>query len=496
MMKLKEKQMVWYGHLFSLCVVAILGSTSCTPQYTPKFDKPSDVRVTEALKDLQTTLCDADFGWRMYYSLGDINEYIIYQIATFRDDNTVALRSGDPGLSESPKVSEYRLGEEGGIKLSFTTHNDNLTFFATPTPKLPNGLGADLELLLVSKNEDEIIFQGKRFQKAKLRLVRLDKPVNDFQDLTSWKNKILSIRGKGNFLSLHITEGLPGASAEHPFPVYLELSPSARIADYKYNNEAGDSLFLGRKMLFFDHKGMGFSSPIEVGGKGFQYMVYDPSQDTFVIDDDGGLKGYLKPTQLPEYHLPKLYEDFMKGFSQQIVRAVAGGEMLKRSAAMKRANSLIQQVVICTNYHQRIPKIQKEGKNKGEYVLDDVFNHDYTKGERLGNGIFLCFDGVDQFYGYFVPVEYEKVKSDVIRIKRSSEPIKVITNHPEDKHSPTQEEAEKKLEAGKDALDAYISFICSETPWLIKKTREGGRLDWDFISTENPKNNFFITRLK
>lgn len=471
---------------------------ACRDQYKPIFDKPTDIRISDDLRELKALLSDADFGWEMHYSFGArYVEYMLYQIATFYDDNTVSLFSGDVAVDviKKPVISEYRLLAEDGLQLQFSTQNINWTSYATPAREIPQGLGANLELKLVSisKDKNEIIFEGKRaieghMGKGKMVLRRLEAPVRNFKELAHFRSLLDGVKQRNTYTTLHITAGIEGASPETPFLVGLELSGSARQADFKYN--VGEDLFEGRKMLYFDHKGLGFSTPIEVKGQRFEHLRWDNEAKTFVIDGDTPLKGQLIATAHPGYHLPGLYEDFMDKFSLEVVASF--GPLNRLSRSMKSGGSLIKQAIVCTQYRQRIPLIDE----KGEYVYDDVYNHDYRQGELLGDGLFLIFDERDQFYGYFIPLEFERVYSDVVRFKRTDKPMQIIVNPEGDKHSPTREEAQSKYNQNRETIEAYLNYLCAERPWMIRKTMEAGRLDWDFRSWDNPREEYFITRLK
>lgn len=481
--------MIKYKYIYgSLGLLAcLLVAPSCSKQYEPRMEKPTDVRISDDLRSLKELLCDADFGWQLHYSLGGRYEYMIYEVATFFDDNTVTLLTNQTEHSEKPISSEYKLIAESGLQLQFSTYNDNWMSFATPTPSSPQGLGADLELNLVSISDDknEIVFEGKRL-KGKMTLRRLEKPIRSFKALDRWRALLDELRRRDNYTTLRITAGLEGISPEKPMSVDLELSPIARIVDFKYN--VGEPLVSGRKMLYFDHEGMGFSTPIEVGGKSFQHMRWSAERNTFEIDGSP-LQGYIESTSLPSYHLPKMYEDFMNKFSMQIVASF--GELNKLSRQMKSTTPLIKQAVLCTQYQQRIPVLDE----KGDFVYDEVYNHDYRRGELLGNGLYLCFDDPDQFYGYFIPLEFERVESDVIRFRRSTLPMRVIVD-PSGRHSVSEDEARAAFERGRKDIDAYIDYLCNDDAWLMRKTQESGRIDWDFLSLKNPRTEYFISRLK
>lgn len=483
---MKNKYLKLLGSVILLAAVSIL--PACREQYEPVFDKPTDIRLSDQLRELRALLCDADFGWQMHYSLGGKYEYMVYEIASFYEDNTVTLLTNQTDQSSKPISSEYRLNAESGLQLQFATYNDNWMSFATPTPYAPEGLGADLELQLVSISEDKnlITFEGKRL-KGHMTLRRLESPIRDFKLLYRWRSLLDELRKQGNYTTLRITKGIDEASPETPVSVDLELSPIAKIVDFKYN--IGEPLVSGRKMLYFDHDGMGFSTPIEVKGASFQHMKWDQARGTFVIDGDTPLQGYIEPTTLPAYHLPKMYEDFMNKFSMQIVATF--GDINKLSRQMKVTNPLIKQAVLCTKYNQRIPILDSQGN----LTFDDLYNHDYTSGELLGDGLFLCFDAVDQFFGYFIPLDFERIHSDVVRFKRSSLPMRILVD-PAGKHSVSLQEAQQRYQQGQADTDAYIDRLCAEHGWLMRKNQEAGKIDWDFFSTVSPKTDYFISRLK
>ncbi len=444
-----------------------------------KFGQEPSKRVQQEFARYKRILTSAPYGWKMSYSMGADVEYLSYQMAYFNEDLTVKFHSPNPKLPE-PIKSTYALKHEADVELIFDTFNENLTIFAYPSNAAPKGYGGDIEFNFKSVSEDEatIILEGKVYG----GVLKLEKAKEEFKDFAKLSEYIgyLGKQRTARYMNLAITEGLEGASEKQTVNIGLDLSSMARVGDYAYNYKG--EFKQGRKMLYFTHEGMGLSSPIEIDGHKIQYFTYNKKKFRYeLVNSD--LKGYLYCSDLPVYSVPKVVDKFLDKYSQWLKASF--GEVNKKYMTMKRANPKISAVVFVTDYKRRIPLFNE----KGEPILDASYNHDYDLGEYLGDGLIFSFEGYNQFYFYFVPLEIEKLSGDRLRFKRKTGDIC------RPKEGEDADAIAKSISASPEFND-FISYVCNDAGWYIKRTTESGQVDWDFISIANPKEDYFYTRIK
>lgn len=468
---MNNKNIIWL-----LSFIFLLGSCS-ESSFENKFEQAPAERVQTTIYNYKSILTDAPYGWQMEYSMGANIEYLSYQIAYFSKDNTVVLHS--PDLKE-PVESEYKLTAEADVQLIFNTFNENMTIFSYPNPKAPNGYGGDIEFNFksVNKEKNEIILEGKVYG----GLLTLRKAKEEFQDFSKLQTyaKYLGQARTARHMNLAITEGLEGASVEKPINIGLDLSSVARVGDYAFNYKG--KFEEGRKMLYFSHRGMGLSTPIEIDGHKIQYFTYNPESKRYELANSH-MKGYIYCSDLPVYYVPGVVDEFLSHYS--LWMRASFGQVWKKYRAMRRSVPKIQAMVIVTDYKQRIPLFD-EGGNP---IYDEVYNHDYELGKKMGEGLLFSFESYNQFYFYFIPVEIEKLQEDRLRFKRKEGEFCVTKEG---------EQANEVIKLIKDnkSFSEFVNYICNESGWYIKRTVEAGQIDWDFVSQANPKQDYFYTRLK
>ncbi|RKE02248.1 DUF4302 domain-containing protein [Marinifilum flexuosum] len=457
-----------------LFIFLALGMTSCDKNdFENKFDELPDARMQSTIKEYKKILTDSEFGWKFTCSVNGEFEYVLYNVAHFNEDNTLSLKSN---TLEDPAVSEYKIMSEADMELVFNTYNDNFTPLSYPGETAPDGMGGDIEYNFVSISEDktEIILEGKVY-KGKLKLQKADRDLSDFAPVQKFVNLLGEQRTKRH-MNLAITSGL-GASEENPVVLGMDLSSMASACDYNYNYKG--EFYSGRKMLYFDHDGMGLSTPITVEESEIQYFTYNEEKKRYELANSD-LEGYLYCTDLPMYYVPGVYDEFMNHYSLKLRSSF--GQAWDKYIAMKKANPVIKSMVVVTDYKQRIPLFDEDGNP----VLDEVYNHDYEFGKHLGEGLLFSFERYNQFYFYFVPLEMVKLQEDRIKMKRLTGEFCT-----KDNEDPSVGEAIKNNKEFNELVD----YLCNDGGWYIKRTVEYGLIDWDFISQDNPKD-FFITRLE
>lgn len=452
-----------------LLIVCCLGACNQS-DFENKFDKSPDERINEDIANLKTKLTEPENGWLFHLVMGDDVEYAVYGIARFENDYRVSLLTT---AYEEATESEYTIFAESDIQLVFNTYNANLTAYATPNQFRPNGYGTDIEYHIKSIQADVIELEGKVY-KTQLVLKKATEAENDLSVLKE-NVKRLNKQRTARYMALSITKGLD-ATPDQPKLIGMDCSTYARVAEVDFNHNG--IYTQTRKNIFFTHSGFGMSSPVKIGNDSIQYFKYNETKERYELDHPT-MEGYIYCDKLPVYFVDGMYDEFMDHFSMKLTRA--SGKVWDTYIAMKKANMNIKSFVLTTDYKRRIPLFDEEGNP----ILDDVYLHDYELGDHLGEGFLFSFHAYEQFYFYYVPMEAKKIEEDRVRFIRKGGEFCT-----EDNTDPTIGETIKNS----PEFQAFVNYLCNEDGWLIQKTLEGGILDFDFYSIENP-DNYFYSRL-
>lgn len=456
-----------------LFVLFGLGLSSCNKDdFENKFDQLPDDRMLATIEEYKEMLVGSEFGWKMTYYVEENIQYVAYNIAVFRENNTVSLKS--KSLTD-PVESEYKLMSEADLELVFNTFNENLTSLSYPSNEAPSGLGGDVEFnfVSVSKDKTEIRLKGKN-HKGNMILEKANNDLSTF-DKVDENIRLLGMQKTDRYLSLAITSGLD-ASEENPILIGLDLSSMAARGDYNYNYKG--EYFTGIRMLYFHHEGMGLSSPIEIDGAEIKDFAYNTEKERFELVNSE-LEGYIYSSKLPAFSIPGVYDKLLDHYSLKIRRS--SGLAWDKYIAMKKANPIIKNVAFVTDYKQRIPKFDE----KGEPIFDESHVQDYDLGKNMGEGFLFSFEEHNQFYFYFVPAEFTEISGDRLKMKCIDGDFST-----KDTEDPSIAESIKSS----PEFQAFLNYMCNDKGWFVRLTVESGLIDWDFVSIDNPEN-FFITRL-
>ncbi|PXY00991.1 hypothetical protein DF185_10040 [Marinifilum breve] len=456
-----------------LFVLITAGFTACdNDDFENKFDQLPDERIRSTIKEYKEILVGSEFGWKMTYYIDSKIEYVGYNVAVFGEDNTVSLTSK---FIDDPVKSEYTIKAEADLELIFNTFNENLTALSYPSGDAPDGFGGDIEFNFVSVSEDqtEIILKGKVYE-GTLILKKAERDISSFDEVDE-NIKRLGQQKTARYMNLAITSGL-GASEENPVLIGLDLSSLAAAGDYNYNYKG--EYYSGRKMLYFHHDGMGLSSPIQIDDSKIQDFSYNVDKKRYeLVNSD--LQGYIYSSKLPVFSIPGVFDEFMNHYSLKLKRS--NGLVWDKYISMKKANPVIKSVVVVTDYKQRIPKFDEEGNP----ILDQSNLQDYDFGKHMGEGLLFSFEEHNQFYFYFVPLEFTKISGDRLKMKR------VVGEFcTKDDEDPSVGNSIKN----NSEFNEFVDYLCNDGGWFIRLIIEANQIDWDFISLDNP-DDFFITRL-
>ena len=153
--------------LFNWLLIATFAMifASCTSEVDDVFDKPSALRIEEAMKTYNDVLKAPANGWRMEY-YGDTKYGGYNMFVKFNNDNTVTVANEVYGPGERA-TSHYKLEQSAGVVLSFDEFNELFHFFSDPDNVLDigadgEGMLGDLEYRILKCTADSVILKGKK----------------------------------------------------------------------------------------------------------------------------------------------------------------------------------------------------------------------------------------------------------------------------------------------------------------------------------------------
>lgn len=153
--------------LFNWLLIATFAMifASCTSEVDDVFDKPSALRIEEAMKTYNDVLKAPANGWRMEY-YGDTKYGGYNMFVKFNNDNTVTVANEMYGPGERA-TSHYKLEQSAGVVLSFDEFNELFHFFSDPDNVLDigadgEGMLGDLEFRILKCTADSVILKGKK----------------------------------------------------------------------------------------------------------------------------------------------------------------------------------------------------------------------------------------------------------------------------------------------------------------------------------------------
>ena len=153
--------------IFNLLLIATIAIayTSCSNEVDDVFDKPSAVRIQEAMDSYHEVLRSAPNGWRMeYYGGLQYGGYTMF--LKFNNDNTVTVANEVYG-PEAAATTHYKLEQSAGVVLSFDEYNALFHFFSDPDNPASvgtkgKGMEGDLEFRVQKVTNDSVLMVGKK----------------------------------------------------------------------------------------------------------------------------------------------------------------------------------------------------------------------------------------------------------------------------------------------------------------------------------------------
>lgn len=154
-----------YIYLFMIALPLLVAS--CAKENNKFFCETPAERMDAFLAEYKTLLESSENGWLFEYYPEKNQKYggFVY-VLKFAQGNVTAYFE----LADEAATSAYRMTPDDGPVLSFDTYNENLHFFADPSPDYYQGLQGDYEYNILGKSDDEteIYLKGR---KSRNRLV-------------------------------------------------------------------------------------------------------------------------------------------------------------------------------------------------------------------------------------------------------------------------------------------------------------------------------------
>lgn len=172
----------------------LLGASCSDPQEIEEiFGTDPDQRIADTLLYVKSTLVDAPNGWKGHLTTEYGGGYGFYM--EFMDNDRIKMVADltDQTASEV-KESTFRIRQIMAATLSFDTYT-YLTMLQDPNPGVygglsGRGLGSDVEYNYLRTNGDTLVFEGRKFNKQQLILVKASKAESEAYLAGSYQSSI------------------------------------------------------------------------------------------------------------------------------------------------------------------------------------------------------------------------------------------------------------------------------------------------------------------
>ncbi len=246
--------------------------TSCLIEEKNLFDQTPAERMDAFLVEYKTLLESNETGWLFECYPEPNQSYGGYAyVLKFKDGNVTAYFE----FADEAVTSTYRMTNDDGPVISFDTYNENLHFFADPSPEMYQGLQGDYEynLLGVSEDKSEIYIKGRKSgNKMTLKKFAGEDPTAYFEAQASIAEMMEAPAAK---LTVNGVES--ACSISDNIFTYTEVKKEAT------ETEPAETEKITCAYCFTD-KGIRFYQPITIGGVEYAELLY--SNETYVSEDN------------------------------------------------------------------------------------------------------------------------------------------------------------------------------------------------------------------
>ncbi|WP_010520838.1 DUF4302 domain-containing protein [Aquimarina agarivorans] len=283
-------------YLFALATLFLIACASDN-DIEAVFEENTQDRVTNKLKELNTLLLSAEFGWTADYVPSDNSG--VYKIhLKFNENNTVNITS-DHNSGEFDGLSSYRVGISQVPELVFDTYNtfSNITDDFDGFQSVNFSRDAEFqfnftdefseeEIVLLSKSDLKVIDDNGELIAEKSKLILKRATQTDADD-------IIKLRG----LDKRIANGfetdlffrsfvVTNTGNETIFNASFSFDPFTRVSTINFLNTTSNVIETVIKPISITENGFKFVTPIDINGTNFESFNYNDGTNTFVANQN------------------------------------------------------------------------------------------------------------------------------------------------------------------------------------------------------------------
>lgn len=245
-----------------LLALSLIGLQSCLHDDTKLFDKPTAVRLDQAVKETRELLEGADAGWQLnYYTGRNYSNGANTLLFKFKDGKVVIM--GDNFGAEETATSTYDIVKDEGLVLSIDTYNKIIHPLTEASLGVPEGQQGDYEFIILRETPDSIFLRGKRWRNNMV-LTRMNKDTN----WESYMTELYKLKGALTSNSFHFMVD-KDTLAEGNIDVNTNRL-KVELQGVKYNIP-----------FTFNDKGIELQSPLLVNGEKHTAFVWNAETNTF-----------------------------------------------------------------------------------------------------------------------------------------------------------------------------------------------------------------------
>lgn len=266
-------------HTKILLLSSLLLLGSC--QDSRDLDKlaPAAERTREVLTSTQALLEGHSGTWRFIYFPDNNQEYGGYTYyLSFAEGRVTAFSE----LSDTPATSSYDVLNIDMPTLAFDTRNSVLHHFSTATEYFRNARGGDFELLLMGRQSDTLLLEGRKYHN-RMRLEKMSEaPTTEVAAIRAMHARL---QGKG------LVPTTIGTETDLP----LRLVPTYRQLEYTPKPEEGKKAKTHKIPFRYTPQGIRFYQPDTIGGVILSELLLSQAGDALVTPDGSVSIGLTTP---------------------------------------------------------------------------------------------------------------------------------------------------------------------------------------------------------
>lgn len=273
----------------ALCALAlaVCFSQSCLKNQVDYFDQSAAERLQAVLTQTRATLAKPQYGWRVEYFIGNVDQDRGGKNMTFQfgaKEDTVRVMTEE--LRDSSFTSYYRFTNDDGPVLSFDSFSPILHKYAIPSSSYYEARGGDYEFLIIKCTDEEVILKGKRSGKI-TKLYPLTEPADDYIERCYQLNRNFYVSSfKGTCGSTAVVGTIDVLNKQ--FTISEDID--------QYSREEPETETVP---YILTDTGLKFYEPLEFLGETYDAVSYSPADTSFTSGPSLNLKGHIPADWLP-----------------------------------------------------------------------------------------------------------------------------------------------------------------------------------------------------